>query len=98
MRVAIDDGNLWPNWSLVTTGNFSAGGALFVFDQPVKEGQKLYCKLHFFDRQIDCRARIIRFMPGFQKPLLQVAVSFEWDNEKDRHFVEEFSKSFQEKK
>jgi hypothetical protein len=93
MRVAVDDGNPWPKWSLVTTGNVSAGGALFVFDQPVKKGQLLYCKLHFLDRLIDCRARVARLTPGFQKPLLELAVIFEWESEKDRLYLEEFSKN-----
>ena len=96
MRVAVDDGNPWPNWSLVTTSNLSVGGTLFIFDQPVKVGQSLFCKLHFADRQIDCKAKVIRFVGTFQKPLVQVAVGFEWESEKDRVYVEEFAKRYKE--
>jgi hypothetical protein len=93
MRVAVDDGNPWPRWSLVTTHNLSAGGALFTFDQPVKEGERLRFKLHFLDREIDCSGSVIRFEPGSQKPLVHMAVSFDWKNEKDREFIEEFSRN-----
>ena len=93
LRVAVDDGNLWPKWSLVTTHNLSAGGALFIFDQPVKEGQGLHCRLHFVEREVECKARVIRCTHGFQKPLVEVAVAFEWATESDRVFVADFTRN-----
>lgn len=96
MRVAPDDGNPWPSWSLVTTQDFSAGGTLFVYDQPVREGQRLFVRLQFADRQIECKARVIRFSGS--KPLLNVAVAFEWVHEKDRQAVDEFATRYLEKK
>lgn len=98
MRVAVDDGNPWPRWSLVTTHDFSAGGALFTVDQPLKKGQNLVCKIHFVTRQIDCKGKVIRLSDTFQKPLYQAAISFEWLDEKDRHYVEDFAKQYIEKR
>jgi len=98
MRVAIDDGNPWPRWSLVTTHDFSVGGALFTVDQPLKKDQSLLCKIHFVTRQIDCKAKVIRLSDAFQKPLFQVGISFEWADEKDRAYVEDFAKNYIEKK
>ncbi len=94
MRVALDDGNPWPRWSLVTTHDFSAGGALFTVDQPFVQGQALLCKIHFVARQIDCKAKVIRLSAAFQKPLIQAAVAFEWGDEKDRHYIEDFAKHY----
>ena len=96
MRVAVDSGVQWPVWSLVTTQDFSAGGALFTFDQPVTAGQKLVCKLHFADHIIDCKGKVIRFTG--QKGLIQVAMAFEWANESDRRAVEEFAKTYSDRK
>jgi len=96
MRVAPDDGNPWPSWSLVTTQDLSAGGALFTFDQAVTVGKRLFCKLHFADHIIDCKATVIRFTG--QKGLVEVAVTFEWASEKDRQAVETFAKLYLEKK
>ena len=92
LRVALDDGSLLPSWSLVTTDNLSVGGASFVFDQEVRPGQRLLFKLHFLEREIDCCGQVVRIKPVFQKPLAQLAVRFEWENEKDRAYVDEFSK------
>ena len=98
MRVAVSDGNPWPNWSLVSTRDFSAGGALFILDQPVAEGQTLLCKIHFVGREIVCKAKVIRLTPTFQKPLAEAAIAFEWEDEKDRHYVDDFAKKYIEKK
>ena len=97
MRVAVDDGNPWPRWSLVTTHDFSAGGALFTVEQPLKKGQHLVCKIHFVNREIDCKAKVIRMSEAFRKPLFQAAIAFEWADEKDRHYVEDFAKQYLEK-
>ena len=97
MRVAVDDGNPWPRWSLVTTHDFSVGGALFTVEQPLKKGQTLLCKIHFVNRQIDCKAKVIRLSEAFRKPLYQAAIAFEWANEKDRGYVEDFAKHYIEK-
>lgn len=93
MRIAVDDGNPWPNWSLVSTHNLSAGGALFTFDQKVQAGQSLLCKLHFLDHEIDCRARVIRFEPGYQPPLVHLAVLFEGLTDQQKALVERMGKN-----
>ena len=98
MRVAVDNGNPWPRWSLVTTHDFSAGGALFTVDQPLKKDQDLVCKIHFVTRQIDCKGKVIRLSEAFRKPLYQVAITFEWADEEDRRYVEDFAKHYIEKR
>ena len=98
MRVAVNDGSSWPKWSMVSTRDFSAGGAFFIMDQPVKPGQALLCKIHFGEREIECKATVIRLTPTFQKPLSEAAVSFDWTNEQDRQYVDEFAKKYLEKR
>jgi hypothetical protein len=93
MRVALNDGNPWPRWSLVTTHNLSAGGASFTFDQSAKEGDSLVCMLHFVDRVIECKAKVIRLEEGTQKPLLRIAVTFEGVSKENQEFIEDYTRS-----
>ena len=98
MRVAVDDGNPWPRWSLVTTHDLSAGGALFTVDQPLKKGQFLVCSIHFVNRQIECRAKVTRLSEVYQKPLFQAGIAFVWADEKDRLYIEDFTKQYLERR
>jgi len=91
LRVTVDDGNPWSRWSLVMTHDLSVGGALFTIDQDVTEGQPLYFRLNFPDREIDCRGKVVRLIPGFKKPLTQLAVSFQWANAVDHDYVKEYT-------
>ena len=95
LRVSADD-SPWPLWSMVTTHNLSAGGAQFTIDQKLKVGQPLLIKLHFVDREIDCKGKVSRIADGFQNPLMNLAVTFEWGSEIDREYVEQFVKHYKE--
>ena len=90
MRVRADLKSIVPVWSLVTTQDLSAGGALFTMDQNVHLKEQLMIKIHFLDRVIECKARVVRLTPGFQRPLLQVGVLFEDMPEKDKEFIVNF--------
>ena len=94
MRISVAQKGHAPVWSLVSTHDLSAGGALFTLDQNVKEGDRLWVKIHFLERVIDCKARVVRFTPGFQKPLVHVGVVFEALEEKDKEFIENFCGHF----
>ncbi len=94
MRVRTDLKSLIPVWSLVTAIDLSAGGALFTIDQPVHPKEHMAIKLHFLDRVIDCKARVARMTPGYQRPLVQVAVIFEEMQPKDKAFIEDFCSSY----
>ncbi len=96
LRVAIDDGNPWPRWSLVTTHNISATGVSFTFDQAAKSGDILLLKIHFVDRVIDCKAKVSRISPGFQKPLVQLAATYMDLGDVDAKFIESFVKDYKE--
>ncbi len=95
MRVGTQLENLFPVWSLVSTHDFSAGGALFTMDQQVKEGDRVWIKIHFLERVIDCRGKVVRLAPGFQKPLVRVGVVFESLSDEDREFIERFCVQFE---
>ena len=97
LRVTVDEGNRGWGWSLVMTHDLSIGGALFTIDQELKEGQRLYFRLNFPDREIDCRGKVVRVIPGFKKPLTQLAVSFEWASSSDSDFVKKYTDQFKEK-
>ena len=97
MRVRADLKSIVPVWSLVTTHDLSAGGALFTMDQPAHLKEPMAIKVHFLDRVIDCRAVVARITPGFQKPLVQVGVIFESMQEKDREFIEQFCSAYKQK-
>lgn len=97
MRVRADLKSVVPVWSLVTTQDLSAGGALFTMDQVVHLKEQMAIKIHFLDRVIDCYGRVARLTPGFQKPLVQVGVVFESMQEKDKQFIEQFCSAFKQK-
>ncbi len=95
IRVGVaDPKNGAPIWSMVSTHNFSAGGALFTLDQSVEEGEQLLIKIHFLERVIDCKARVVHFDLGFQKPLINVGIVFEALQDTDREFIEYFCDHF----
>ena len=94
MRVRSDFKSIIPVWSLVTAHDLSAGGALFTMDQQVQQKDPLLIKIHFLDRVIECKARVARITPGFQKPLIQVGVLFEEMPEKDREFIKQACSTF----
>ncbi len=96
MRVGADLKSRVPVWSLVSTHNFSASGALFTMDQEVKIGEQVWIKVHFLERVIDCRGRVVRFGPGFQKPLVLVGIVFESLEIGDKEFIEHFCSQFKE--
>lgn len=95
LRVTPADGNPRPVWSLVTTQDFSVGGTVFLYDRPVREGDILSCKLQFADKQMQCKAHVIRFTG--RNTMWQVAVAFDWESEKDRQAIEELAKNYLEK-
>ena len=97
MRVRSDFKSIIPVWSLVTAHDLSAGGALFTMDQQVQLKDPLLIKIHFLDRVIECKAKVARITPGFQKPLIQVGVLFEGIPEKDREFIEQFCSTFKQR-
>ena len=97
MRVRADLKSVVPVWSLVTTHNLSAGGALFTMDQPVQMKEQLAVKIHFLDRVIDCYGRVARLTPGFQRPLVQVGILFEQMQDKDKEFIEQFCLAYKQK-
>lgn len=98
MRVAVDDGGPWPRWSLVTTHNLSAGGALFTFDQPVKVGDRLSINIHFLDYEIDCKGRVIRFEPAYREPLCHLAVLFEGLGTVEKEAIQKVSAQVNERR
>ena len=97
MRVRADLKSIVPTWSLVTSQDLSAGGALFTMDQQVQIKDLMQIKIHFLDRVIECNARVARITPGFQKPLIQVAVVFEAMQPKDKEFIEQFCLTYKQK-
>jgi hypothetical protein len=94
VRIATNVKSSAPDWSLVITHNFSAGGALFTLDRDVKEGEQLWVKFHFMDRVINCQAKVIRSVPGFREPLVQVGVVFEALRPEDKEFINNFCDQF----
>ena len=98
MRVRADLKSIVPVWSLVTTHNLSAGGVLFTTDQPAHLHEPVIVKIHFLDRIIECRARVARLTPGYQKPLLQIAAEFEDMPAKDREFIAHFCSTYRPSK
>ena len=97
LRVRADLKCVVPVWSLVTTHDLSAGGALFTMDQAVRLQEDVAIKIHFLDRVIECRGRVVRLTPGFQRPLVQVGVVFENMQQKDKEFVEQFCSTYKQR-
>lgn len=94
IRVARDNGDPWPSWSLVTTQDISVTGALFTFDQEAKPGDKLFMDIHFGEKIIECKAKVNRIVAGSRKPLLRLAVTFEGLSEADKKHMDDFVKEY----
>ena len=96
MRFRADLEGVVTVWNLVTAHNLSAGGALFTTDENVRLNDQMWIKIHFLDRVIECKGRVVRQTPGSQRPLLQVGVIFEEIQKKDKEYIELFCASFKQ--
>ena len=76
------------DWTLVTTRNVSAGGVLFTYDRPLKEGTPLAFTIHFPDHAVKCKGQVFRTSPGEQKPFVSVAASLVGLGQRERDFLE----------
>ena len=76
------------DWTLVTSRNLSAGGVLFTYDRPLKEGTPLAFTIHFPDHAINCKGQVYRASPGERKPFVSIAASLEGLGQRERDFLE----------
>ena len=76
------------DWTLVTSKNMSAGGVLFTYDRPLKEGTSLAFTIHFPDHTVKCKGQVSRTSPGDQKPFISIAASLEGLGQRERDFLE----------
>jgi hypothetical protein len=74
-------------WDVVSVLNLSASGLYFIFDKPIKSGDRLHVKLHFFDRIIECVGKVVRPEVPDEADFKSVAVHFQGLSASDEKYL-----------
>ena len=77
-------------WTLVTSKNISAGGVMFTYDRPLEIGTKIFFKIFFPERSIQCSGVVHRTHPSVLEPLVNIAVRLDGFGRGDLEFIERY--------
>ena len=83
-------------WSMVTTKNLSAKGAMFTYNKPLPKDSFLDLKINFpnINGPIECMAKILRFEKYPNSLLFNTAVTFTDIAESAKNIINETAESF----
>lgn len=84
-------------WSHCTIHNLSVSGVLFTYDRPVAEGARLYLKIDFPGRVVECLGRVARIVGSERGQIQDLGVQFIHLQEGDREFIERYVADYPKK-
>ena len=80
-----------PEWTMVTSKNIGAGGALFGCGGELRRGMPLYLTMYFPGHSVHCTAIVLRTSPGNHTSLQNVAVSFRGLEQEDIELIDAYA-------